>query len=91
LPLPQPVRAGAFYRRLKGRLGAPKAITATAHKLACLIYRMLRFGTEYVDHGQDYYERRYQSRVVSHLTRRARELGYTLVKNEALPVVSSPA
>jgi transposase len=82
---------GAFYRRLKGRLGAPKAITATAHKLACLIYRLLRFGTEYVDPGQDYYERRYQNRVVSHLTRRARELGYTLVKNEALPVASSPA
>jgi transposase len=82
---------GAFYRRLKGRLGAPKAITATAHKLACLIYRMLRFGTEYVDHGQDYYERRYQSRVVANLTRRARELGYTLVKNEALPAPSFPA
>jgi transposase len=81
---------GAFYRRMKARLGAPKAITATAHKLACLIYRLLRFGTEYVDHGQDYYERRYQGRVVSNLIRRARELGYTLVKNEALPAVTSP-
>jgi transposase len=82
---------GAFHRRLKARLGAPKAITATAHKLARLIYRMLRFGTEYVDHGQDYYERRYQSRVVSNLTRRARELGYTLVKNEDLTTASIPA
>ena len=82
---------GAFYRRMKGCLGVPKAITATAHKLACLLYRMLRFGTDYVDQGQDYYERRYQSRVVSHLTRRARELGYTLVKNEALPAATSPA
>src|SRR5262249_47035800 len=52
---------GAFHRRLKARLGAPKAITATAHKLACLIYRMLRFGTDYVDRGQDYYERRHQA------------------------------
>ena len=52
---------------------------------------MLRFGTEYVDQGQEYYERRYQSRVVRNLTRRARELGYTLVKNEAPPVVGSPA
>ena len=83
---------GAFYRRLKGRLGAPKAITATAHKLACLIYRMLRFGTEYVDAGQDYYEQRYQSRVVAHLTRRAHQLGYQLIKNETVSVAtSSPA
>ena len=37
---------GAFFRRMRARLGAPKAITATAHKLACLIYRMMRFGME---------------------------------------------
>lgn len=83
---------GAFYRRLRARLGAPKAITATAHKLARLIYRMLRFGTEYVDCGQDYYERRYQRRVVSNLVRRAQELGYKLIKNEDfLPAASLPA
>jgi len=72
---------GAFFRRLKARIGAPKAITATAHKLACLIYNMLKFGTEYVDQGQQYYERRYQQRVVSNLSRRAQELGYRLVKD----------
>jgi|GEM_PF-622200 len=75
---------GAFHRRLKARLGAPKAITATAHKLACLIYRMLRFGSDYVDRGQDYYERRYQGRVVTTLMRRAQELGYTLTRIEPL-------
>jgi transposase len=69
---------GAFFRRLKARLGAPKAITATAHKLARLIYRMLRFGTAYVDRGQESYERRYRTRVVATLRRRAHELGYTL-------------
>ena len=73
---------GAYHRRMKARLGAPKAITATAHKLACLIYAMLKFGTEYVDRGQDSYERRYQSRILSTLTRRAQALGYQLVKNE---------
>ncbi len=83
---------GAFYRRLKGRLGAPKAITATAHKLACLIYRMLRFGTDYVDKGQDYYEQRYRTRVVSHLMRRAHHLGYQLTKIENFsPTNPSPA
>jgi len=75
---------GAFFRRLKARLGTPKAITASAHKLARLIYRMLRFGTEYVDQGQDYNEQRYRARVVSTLTRRAAALGYTLVKTEGL-------
>ena len=49
---------GAFFRRLKTRLGAPKAITATAHQLARLISRMLKGGTDYVDQGQEYYERR---------------------------------
>src|SRR5215510_2323187 len=82
---------GAFHRRLKARLGAPKAITATARKLACLIYRMLRFGTDYVDRGQDYYERRYHGRVLSNLMRRAHELGYTLSKNESPATPSSAA
>lgn len=80
---------GAFYRRLKARLGAPKAVTATAHKLARLIYRMLRFGAEYVDRGQDSYDRRYRSRVVSTLMRRAQQLGYTLVKKEDLPAAGA--
>ena len=53
---------------------------------------MLRLGTEYVDCGQDYYERRYQSRVDSNLMRRAQELGYKLIKNEdSPPGASSPA
>jgi transposase len=74
---------GAFFRRLKARLGAPKAITATARKLACLVYSMLTHGTAYVDQGQHYYEQRYQQRALSNLSRRAQELGYTLVKASA--------
>lgn len=70
---------GAFLRRMKARLGAPKAITATAHKLARLVYSMLRFGTEYVDRGVRYYEQMYRSRVIRNLTRRAADLGYQLV------------
>ena len=45
---------GAYIRRQRARLGAPKAITATAHKLARLVYSMLKHGTAYVDAGQDY-------------------------------------
>ncbi len=70
---------GAYLRRQRARLGAPKAITATAHKLARLVYMMLKQGTAYVDAGQEYYEKRYRSRVVQNLKRRAQELGFELV------------
>ena len=39
---------GAFFRRMKARLGTPKAITATAHKLARLVYSLLTHGRAYV-------------------------------------------
>jgi transposase len=71
---------GAYYRRMKSRLGAPKAITATAHKLARLVYSMLKNGTEYTDVGQDYYEQTYKSRVVKNLKKRAQQLGYELIE-----------
>ena len=70
---------GAFLRRKKAHLGAPKAITATAHKLARLIYTMLRYGQEYVDAGAEYYERRYHQRALRAAKRRAAQLGYQLV------------
>ncbi len=71
---------GAFFRRMKARLGAPKAITATAHKLARLIYTMLKHGTAYVRQGMDEYEQQYHERAVKQMTRRAKALGYMLVK-----------
>lgn len=70
---------GAFYRRLRSRLGAPKAITATAHKLARIFYRMWTTGEAYADLGEDYYEQKYQERVVNNLKKRANELGFELV------------
>ena len=70
---------GAFLRRKKAHLGAPKAITATAHKLACIIYAMLRHGQEYVDAGAEYYELQYQQRALRAAKRRAAQLGYQLV------------
>ena len=70
---------GAFLRRKKAHLGAPKAITATAHKLACVIYSMLRYGQEYVDAGAEYYESQYQQRASRSAKRRAAQLGYQLV------------
>lgn len=70
---------GAYYRRMCARLGAPEAITATAHKLARMIYSMLKYGTEFVEQGQAYYEEQYQKRVLDNLRRRAHNLGYNLV------------
>jgi hypothetical protein len=70
---------GAYYRRMRSKHGAPKAITATAHKLARLIYSMLKHGTEYVDQGQGYYEQQYQERVMKNLKKRAVQMGFTLI------------
>ena len=70
---------GAFYRRLRNRLGAPKAITATAHKLARLFYRLLKTQTPFVDVGQDYYEQQYRARATQNLKKRAAALGYQLI------------
>ncbi|MGH8070214.1 MAG: IS110 family transposase [Candidatus Entotheonellia bacterium] len=71
---------GAFLRRKAAQAGMPKAITATAYKLARIFYSMLTEGTAFVERGQDYYERTYQTRVLKNLHRRAGELGYSLVK-----------
>ena len=53
--------------RQRSRLSTPKEITATAHKLARTFYSILKNGIEYVDKGQDYYEKQYQKKVINHL------------------------
>jgi transposase len=69
---------GAFYRRIQARAGAPKAIVATARKLAERVYRLLRYGAEYVCQEIEAYEAAYRARVVKGLARKAAELGYRL-------------
>jgi transposase len=76
---------GAKYRRLRARLGAPKAITAMAHNLACLIYRMLRFGTEYHDKGMQHYEQKYRQTQIKWLQKQAAALNMQLVAGQPLP------
>ncbi len=70
---------GAFFRRLRARLGSPKAITATAHKLARIFYCLWTKGGEYQDPGVDVYEQQYQQRVLNNLQRKADQLGFNLV------------
>lgn len=74
---------GAFLRRMKSRLGSPKAITALAHKLSKLIYTMLKHGKEYVEKGIEFYEDMYRKRRENSLKRKAKELGYELVPEVA--------
>jgi transposase len=79
---------GAYYRRMAARIGKMQAVTATAHKLARIVYSLLKYGTEYSDAGQDYYERQYKERVVRNLQQRAKALGFELVPTPLEPAVT---
>jgi len=70
---------GAQYRRLRGRLGPPKAITAMAAKLARLIYRMLKYGEDFVDKGVEHYEQAHCQRKLKALAKQAAQQGFQLV------------
>ncbi|MGH7869411.1 MAG: IS110 family transposase, partial [Candidatus Dormibacteraceae bacterium] len=69
---------GAQYRRLRTKLGAPKAITAMAHRLARLVYRMLKYGQQYVDKGAEYYDQRYRQQQIEFLRKKAAMLGFQI-------------
>lgn len=70
---------GAFYRRVAMRIGKAKAITATARKLAILVYRTLRDGLVYADPGAAAYQARHRAQVVRRLHRHAGHLGLGLI------------
>lgn len=72
---------GANFRRLKARLGAPKAITAMAHKLARLVYRMLKYGRDYVDKGMQHYEKKFREQRIKWLKKQANEFNLQLIEN----------
>jgi len=69
---------GAFYRRLCARMDKPKANTATAHKLARMVYFMLTRGETFVDQGQQRYEEQQRQRSIAALKRRAASLGFQI-------------
>lgn len=71
---------GAFYRRLRARLGPEKAINAAAHKLARMIYLTLKHQRPYVDPGPDAYSQHHRDHLLKSMEKRARQLGYTLIK-----------
>src|SRR5213593_354944 len=80
---------GAFYRRLAFRVGKAKAITATARKLAILVYRTLKDGLVYRDPGADAYDAQHRTQVLRRLRQRAANLGFGLVNLTTGEVVES--
>jgi transposase len=78
---------GAYGRRMKARLGAPKAIKALAHKLARLLYRMLKHGSDYIEAGERYYEEKYQKHILARLHKKAAAFGYQLTPATPAPTV----
>jgi len=76
---------GAYYPHIARHKGDDVAVFATARKLATLIYRMLRWGKDYVDEGAEAYENRYRQGRLRRLTSLARELGYQLAPLPAKP------
>ena len=74
---------GAQFRRLRTRLGAPVAIKAMAAKLARLVYRMLRYGMEFVDQGAEFYQARHRQREINSLKRKAANLGFQITEATA--------
>jgi len=76
---------GAEFRRIARREGAGVAVFAIARKLACLVYRMLRYGQNYVDIGEAAYEAKWEIRRLASLADTARSLGFELTKKEAAP------
>jgi transposase len=74
---------GGFLRRMKGRLGAQAAVTATAHKMARIVYLALKHGMTYVRQSQEEYEARMKEKQIKALRRKARQLGLDIVEQAA--------
>jgi transposase len=69
---------GVFYRRIRSRIGGLGAVKATAHKLACLVYRMLKYGQEYVMQSMEEYEAKIKANMFKALQRKAAAMGFEL-------------
>ena len=73
---------GTAFRRKARHKGGAVAVFAIARKLATLVYRMLRYGQDYIDIGEQAYEAQFQRQRIAALTASAESLGYTLIEKE---------
>jgi transposase len=79
---------GAFYRRLKGRIGPSQALIATAHKIARAIYAMLKTKTQYQAVSADEYQHQFRDREIAYLQKKAAKLGFSLSPSTTSQAVS---
>jgi len=79
---------GDYFRRMKARMGAPKAMTATAHKLARIVYRMVTTQQEYDATIFQQQEQRRRQQKSARLYTQARELEFHLVPIDSVPYES---
>jgi transposase len=82
---------GGFLRRMKGRLGAQAAVTATAHKLARIVYLALKHGMTYVRQSQEEYQAQMKEKQIQALRRKARQLGLEVVEKTSGSVATAAA
>jgi transposase len=74
---------GAFYWRMRARVGPKSAIVATAHKIARIVYHLLTYRTPYQDLSAAAYERRTRDREIAALRKKATRFGFMLVESPA--------
>jgi transposase len=79
---------GHYFRRMRGKLGAPKAITATAHKLARIVYHLLKHRKPFDDTVFAEQEQKHATRITVRLKAQAQALGFKLVPVDAVEGVS---
>src|SRR5271157_2548298 len=76
---------GIFYRRKKSHLGPAKATTATARKLACLIYHLLKYKDQYREPDPVTYQLKLEKTILHKLQKQAASLGYQLLPTALVP------
>jgi len=76
---------GDYFRRMKARMGVPKAMTATAHKLARIVYHMITTRQEYDSTIFQQQEQRRSQQRTARLHAQARMLGFHLVPIDFVP------
>jgi transposase len=69
---------GAYYRSMRARKGPQQATVATAHKIARIVYHLLKYGERYEAESAQAYEQKRQERELRQLSRRAQKLSSTL-------------
>jgi transposase len=76
---------GIFYRRKKAHLGPAKATTATARKLACIVYHLLKYKDQYREPDPVTYQLKLEKTIIAKLQKQAAALGYKLLPTALVP------